>query len=503
MMLLRDAFRPIPLVATALAVILQFLSMSPAVAADSPADPEPPPGAEAAPPSARLSNLDYVVDSFLTRPHLRGLGIGVLVKSLDTGEVLFERNADDLFVPASNMKIVTGAAALSILGPGFRFVTEVATDAPVVAATLNGNLYIKGSGDPSFVSEELWKLVEHIEALGIESIVGDVVLDASAFDTARAAVPGAGSGDRAYHARLSGLPLNFNAVAVHVRPGPKAGDPALVRLAPPVDAIEVRNDLETRSRGEDRVEIRRQVGSGGDIITVSGRIRATSPERIVYRNVGDPLVYFGGALEEYLRRSGVEIGGVVRAGTCPDRRTILFEHESKPLSLIVRDLNKYSNNFVAEQLIKAMDAVLHDRSGTTSGGVAVVEDFLRERGLEEGAFRVVDGSGFSRENRLSPRGIVAVIEDALGGFETSFEFAASLSVSGTDGTLEDRMGAAGLRGSVRGKTGLLDGVSAISGIARTVRGERLAFSIISNGYTCEAWRVHDLEHALLHAMIGG
>ena len=135
--------------------------------------------------------------------------------------------------------------------------------------------------------------------------------------------------------------------------------------------------------------------------------------------------------------------------------------------------------------------------GTTAGGVEVLTDHLCVAGADSGSFHVVDGSGFSRDNRLTARAIVSVIRQALSDFTTSYEFAASLSVSGTDGTLGDRMGYAELRSVVRAKTGLLDGVTAISGIVEDGSGEEVLFSIIVNGFDCEAWRVHDFEHSVL------
>jgi D-alanyl-D-alanine carboxypeptidase/D-alanyl-D-alanine-endopeptidase (penicillin-binding protein 4) len=132
--------------------------------------------------------------------------------------VVYERNADRLMVPASNMKVVTAAAALSVLGPDYRFETVVSTDAPELGATLAGNLYVRGTGDPSLVSEELWKLAESIRVLGIERIEGDLVLDAAYFDSASTTSRTVANGDRAYHARTGALSLNFNAIAVHTTP---------------------------------------------------------------------------------------------------------------------------------------------------------------------------------------------------------------------------------------------------------------------------------------------
>ena len=448
--------------------------------------------------AADYEALDWVVESGMRQPHLRGAEVAILVASAATGEVVYERNADRLMVPASNMKVVTAAAALSVLGPDYRFETVVSTDAPELGATLAGNLYVRGTGDPSLVSEELWKLAESIRVLGIERIDGDLVLDATHFDSSSTTSRVVARGDRAYHARTGALSLNFNAVAVHTTPAARPGAAAVVELAPGTSFVELRGGVSTgKSRSRSTLSVRRTFEDGKNVITMSGSVPAGSRARVHYRSLDDGLWYFGTVLREFLESAGVELGGTVTLGAAPEDARTLVVHESKPLSLIVRDLNKFSNNFVAEQLLKAMAAHVYGAPGTTAGGAAVLTDHLRAAGGDSGLCHIEDGSGFSGDNRLTPRAIVAVMQQALSDFTTSYEFAASLSVSGTDGTLSDRMGYAELRSVVRAKTGLLDGVTAISGIMENGSGEEVLFSVIVNGFECEAWRVHDFEHSIL------
>jgi len=447
--------------------------------------------------------LDWVIESALARPGFNGLAIGVVVEDLGTGEILYERNADSLFVPASNMKIVTAAAALRVLGPDYSFETDILLDAADAGPRTGGDLYVRGSGDPSFVSEELWKLVEEIRLAGIEEIGGDIVLDATCFDSASAASPDVLEGDRAYHARTGALSLNFNTIAVRVGPGARPGLPARVALAPRTGFVEVRNGATTASRRSSKeVSVRRAVEGGSNVIEVTGAVPAGSRPRTFYRSLDDPAGYFGTVLAESLEREGIAFGGVVRSGVVPADTRAIVVHRSKPLSLIVRDLGKFSNNFVAEQLAKAIGAVTDGRPGTTAAGLREFERFLASLGLDAPGTRIEDGSGFSRGNRLSPRTIAGVIRAMHEDFETAYEFFGSFSVSGTDGTLEDRMKTGPLPGRVRAKTGLLDGVTAVSGVMETAAGRRLVFSIITNGSRCEAWRVHDLEHGLLLAIHG-
>ncbi len=236
--------------------------------------------------SARsLESLSWIIDSFLAEPHLRGATVSIIVESLDHDALdggpvdrwalppLYERHADRPMIPASNMKVVTAAGALSLLGPDYRFETSFSTDGSSTSPILRGNLYIKGSGDPSLVSEEFWKIADKLRTRGIERIAGDIVLDVSYFDALATATDAADDGDRAYYARTSALAANFNTVRVHVHPGEKTGDTARAELSPDTGFVDVLNDATTCSaRRSETIQVRRRFEDGRNVVHVSGRI---------------------------------------------------------------------------------------------------------------------------------------------------------------------------------------------------------------------------------------
>ncbi len=485
------------------------------------------PGADTA-STHSLQSLSWIIDSFLAKPHLRGAQLSIIVESLDLscvdrdsldsgsadvgappqqgamdpaeGPVLYERQADRPMIPASNVKIVTGAATLSLLGPDYRFETTFSTDGDAISPVLDGNLYVRGSGDPSLVSEEFWKIADRFRTKGIERIAGDIVLDVSYFDSLATATEDAGDGDRAYHARTGALSANFNTVRVHVHPGAKSGKAARIELSPETGFVDVVNDATTCSaRRSQTIQVRRRFEDGRNVVHISGRIPVGHRGKVFYRNIDDPAGSFGATLAAFLRGAGVAVEGDIIQGVQPDDVRELFVHRSKPLSLIVRDLNKFSNNFTAEQLLKALGA-MHGGTevpGETTSGATILMDYLESLGIDTTELRIVDGSGLSHESRLTARSLARVIREMYADFGVGPEYVSSLSVSGTDGTLGDRMGFGGLSGEIRAKTGLLDGVTAISGVMKTTGGKRILFSIIVNGWSCEAWQVHDLEHAIL------
>jgi D-alanyl-D-alanine carboxypeptidase/D-alanyl-D-alanine-endopeptidase (penicillin-binding protein 4) len=482
------------------ALVLLLLLDSSAVAGDAPVTGGRP----------ALEGLDWVVDSMLAKPELRGTDIAILIESLDTGEVLYERNPDVPMIPASNMKLITGAAALARLGPDYQYGTVFSTNAPAIEPVLRGDVFVRGSGDPAIVSEELWNIAERLRTLGIDRIEGDLVFDTSYFDREWTTSEDVAGGDRAYHARTGALSANFNTVRVDVLPGEKRGDPARVIISPDVRFVIVENHATTCAAGRgETIEVRREsVPAGGprdsvewptvrNVITVNGRIPEGGEGKTAYRSLDDPLWHFASSLEAFIVGAGVGFKGGLRPGKAPADARELFVHESKPLSLIVRDMGKYSNNFVAEQLAKTLGAEATGAPGTTAAGCDVLVAHIASVGGDTTGVRIVDGCGFSRANRVTTRSIAAVIRAAARDFSIFPEFLASLSVSGTDGTLSDRMGYGGLEGAVRAKTGLLDGVTAISGIMECASGRRVVFSIITNGSSCEAWKAHDAEHAIL------
>lgn len=450
-----------------------------------------------------LASIAARIDSILADPFLERAQVGLLAESLWTGQVAYERSADTPLIPASNMKLVTGATALSILGESHVFETDLATEGAVLGDVLEGNLYVRGRGDPSLTTEEVWKLVEEVQTLGIGRIAGDIVLDASYFDSVSAASGEAADGDRAYQARVSALAVNYGSIAVRVRPGDRVGDPARVTLAPATDYVGVVNRAKTgSSRRESTIEVARSVRRGRNTVTVTGRIPAGSTGGVWNRNVEDPTGYFGALFMECLAKAGVRVDGCVVGGMTPGGANVLAVHRSKPLAVILRDLNKYSNNFMAEELLKAVSAHTLGPPGTTAGGASLAAGFLRSVGADSAAFRVADGSGLSRDNRLTPRAILGVVRRMVGDFGAAPEFVASLSVGGIDGTLARRLDENDLRGAVRAKTGLLDGVTSISGILHTRSRGDLLFSMITNGFDGEPRAMHKIEERVLAALAG-
>jgi D-alanyl-D-alanine carboxypeptidase/D-alanyl-D-alanine-endopeptidase (penicillin-binding protein 4) len=287
-----------------------------AVALPVAAEEEPPP-APPAPARAPLAVLDDVISRALSTKELRGTDVGVLIETLD-GRALYERDADLPLLPASNMKIVTGACALELFGPAHVFATEMAVDGTLEDGVLDGDLVVRGSGDPSIVLEEMWRLADEIRARGVARVTGDLVLDASRFDSVTVCSPEAEEGDRAYDARTCALSFNFNAVAVRVMPGSRAGERPLVTLSPDVGFVDVDNHAATCAAGRrPTIEIRRAWRDDRNVVTVTGRIPERSDGISAYRNVDDPLGYFGAALLDDLARAGVVVEGRARGGARP------------------------------------------------------------------------------------------------------------------------------------------------------------------------------------------
>jgi D-alanyl-D-alanine carboxypeptidase/D-alanyl-D-alanine-endopeptidase (penicillin-binding protein 4) len=453
---------------------------------------------------ARASSGDVcALASALSAPEFRGARVGALVVRARDGEVLFARDADATFTPASNQKVLTALAALARLGPAHRFVTEVLADAEPDAAGRVGTLVLRGGGDPALVSEEWWRLAADLRRGGLRR-AGRLVLDDGAFDRERWNPTWAPVGTRAYEAPIGALQANYGAVVIEVRPGSRAGAPVQVAVDPPVDALSVVVRAVTVRPGiAPGLEVSRERDPRGETIVVTGLLPEDAGVQRIARSVSDPTLYAGSVFAASLAANGIVLDErAPTSGETPPGSVSLLEFEGPTLAETVRRLLKYSSNPIAEGLVKALGRAETARPGSWESGTRALRRALESLGLDLRSAVLVDGSGLSLRDRVSPRLLVAALRSARDSFDLGPELLAALPVAGRDGTLQER--ASGAAGRVRAKTGTLTGVLGLSGFAQAADGEELVFSLLVNGARTPSVRgVDGFAEALARCSGGG
>jgi serine-type D-Ala-D-Ala carboxypeptidase/endopeptidase (penicillin-binding protein 4) len=415
---------------------------------------------------------------------------GIIVVSLTRGDTLYELNADEPRQPASTMKLFTSALALDRLGPDYTFSTDVLRDGPVDSSgTLDGNLILRGDGDPSLSNRFLrgepdvpmQSLARAVAAAGIKRVRGDVLGDATAFDSQR--IPtgwrrrylGAG-----YAVRVSALSLNDNLAFVTVAPGPP-GRPALVGLEPASSALPIHNDVRTVEGSSGARILVLKNGNGS--LSAQGWIGSRCGTRIYEVVIEDPALFTVGAFRSALAAAGVRVDGQIRLAPTPAAAIKVTSLGSPPLTRLIAAMNRESINHYAELLFR--DAVRGpDRSTTGSAdlGDVLLQRFMADKvGADRDAVTVSDGSGLSTLDRITPRAMVELLSYAdRAPWRTAFH--ASLPVAGESELLAKRMRRTPAQGNLHAKTGTTNNIISLGGYVTALNGEILAFSMIYNGY---------------------
>lgn len=461
-------------------------------------EPAPAPAEQAAPavaasPKTDKQELIRQIGERFDDPRFSHAFWGALIKSLDTGEVWYERNADRLFMPASNEKIPTTAAALLSLGPDFTFDTPVCHTGTINGDTLEGDLVVFGNGDPTIytrfykdsrdVFREWAKLLKD---KGINRITGNIVGDDNAWDDEHT-----GNGwpfDELtpwYYAEYGALTFNENYVDLTITP-PATAD-GTVTIKPNVESsyFTIVNKVEVVTEGRTNIDMYRPVF--GNTITVSGRAVVGGSSIEQTPTITNPTLFYVTALKETLVAEGIKVDG--KPMDCDDidgwKHTsadfpVLTVHKSPPLVDILKGLMKRSQNMYAETMAHTMGWKKYGL-GTFANGRRVVQEELQQFGVEPGTYRYSDGSGLSRYNYISPRIIVKIYE----GFWThplKDKWFECQSIAGVDGTLRNRMKGTKAENNMRGKTGTIANTRALSGYLTTAGGEHLAVSFLVNAH---------------------
>jgi D-alanyl-D-alanine carboxypeptidase/D-alanyl-D-alanine-endopeptidase (penicillin-binding protein 4) len=399
------------------------------------------------------------------------------------GSVILQNRADTLMMPASISKITTTSAVLEYLPPGTKFKTQMKSSAKIENGKLKGPLYLVGGGDPSFVSENMWILVNNFTRTQIKEVLGDICVDDSLFDSVRFDESRESSRvDRAYDAPVGAMSFNWNSMNVYVRPT-EASKPATVILDPENDYLKLESSVRTKSSGSSEIQVDRHWDekSRTEIVKVHGTIGENQKESVTFANVTQPDLWAGANLKSFLAQRGIKVAGEVKNCKADQTMNVLAEVDSKPVEMILADMNKFSNNFVAEMLTKNM-AALDQKPATLKQGVAKVQNHLKDLGFDlQKDFVILNPSGLTRDNKVTAKAMWKLLLLREKDFSTMPEFMISLPIAGVDGTLKKRMKNDSTYRQVRAKTGSLTGVVSLAGYATDMNGMPAPFVFMYNG----------------------
>ncbi|GAA0608037.1 D-alanyl-D-alanine carboxypeptidase/D-alanyl-D-alanine-endopeptidase [Virgibacillus siamensis] len=454
--------------------------------------------------SAESVQLDEKLEEILQNEHLDGTTTGISIRNADSGNILFQHAGDKRLHPASNMKLLTGAAAFATLGPDYRFTTEVLTDGKIRGKTLQGNLYLKGKGDPTLMKEDLDQFAKELKEKGIRNIHGNLVADDSWYDAVRLSQDLNWSDEPFYTgAQVSALSLSPNedydagTVIVEVYPASEAGEGPKVKVTPETDYVTIVNKAKTVSAdGSKDISIKREHGSND--IVVKGTIPLDGSRSRSWVSVWEPTGYALDVFKKSLQEHGIKLVGnsKVKRGVTPEDATLLTSRKSMPLKDLYIPFMKLSNNGHAEILTKEMGKIVKNE-GSWDKGLQVIEETVATFGVNVDTLRLRDGSGMSHKNMI-PANEISQLLYAIQDERWFPAFKKSLPVAGMSerfvgGTLRYRMTEEPAKGNVTAKTGSLTGMSTLSGYVTTKDGQKLIFSILVNNYLGSSSNITAIE----------
>jgi D-alanyl-D-alanine carboxypeptidase/D-alanyl-D-alanine-endopeptidase (penicillin-binding protein 4) len=453
-----------------------------------------------APTTVQATGLEQQLDTLLNDSRYDGSQVALVVRDATTGETLYNRNGDQRMLPASNTKLFTSTAAMHVLGPSYRFHTDVLATAPVRGGQLRGDRYLKGYGDPTALESDYVGLAKQLRAAGVRSVDGNLIADDTYFDHVRLGDSWAWDDEPFYYnAQISALTLapdtdyDSGTAIVESRPGAAVGAPVQLTLVPGNGVLKLISTATTGAAGSaNTLSIERDHGT--NIVRVTGSVPLGASVGQEWVTVWEPELYAADVFRRALAAQGIKVDGSIKNAATPTTAKQLARDESMTVGELMTPFLKLSNNMHAETLVKAMGAVA-EASGTWPAGLGVVTDYAQSIGVDTSRIRLSDGSGLSRKVNVTADAVTDVL---IGAQKEPWwqQWYDALPIAGNPqrfvgGTLRSRMLNTPAANNLHGKTGSLTGVTALSGYVSTKDGRKLVFSMISNNYLVSPRSIED------------
>ena len=437
------------------------------------------------------NTLNSRIQLLLKNPSLKNVSYGISIVSIKKNTSLFSYRDNDLFSIASNMKLITTAAALEYLGPDFEYKTSVDAHGVITAGELNGDIIIRGSGDPNlsgrFYNGNITTVPESwasaIKNKGIHKITGAIIADDSVFDRIYTNPTWPENQlSEWYCAPSGGLSFNDNCVDITLVSDKNPGNTVIPLIDPNTSYFTIFNNcVSTSNKKEHAYSIFRKPGTNQ--IFIKGKFWVNASPEKSWVTIHNPGLYLATVFKEILGKNGIVVQGNARVIDESDSFGSNLERITETTSTMKQTIlvtNKHSQNFYAEQILKTLGSRIKGR-GSSNAGIEVLREFMGKLGFPPDEYQIEDGSGLSKDNKLSPR-IITTLLTYMSRHPYSNVLYESLPVSGTDGGLRHRMLSSRYKNKIHAKTGYIAKTSALSGYVDTLNGDTLAFSILMNNF---------------------
>lgn len=441
------------------------------------------------------ARLDY-----LLRSVPKNTKYGVMIYNPLTRDTLYQRNIQQPVKPASNIKLFTTAVAFSLMGADYQLSTKIFTDdIDLTDGVVNGNLYIKGFGNSVFTDEDLDAMASELSHMGIRRVTGSIIGDDSYFDDV-------------YHRSdwiedevssvtlppISAIVINRNKLSIGLAASTKVGAPLAYDLSPASSLIKVRMNAKT-TRGRSRVSIQQRFDNGTYDIIISGGLRRKTRIAWYTVEIKNPPLFAASLLTDRLARRGVSVDHDPSTGITPETVTEL-NNRSITLRELSKIVNKRSDNFLAECLFKTVGAYYSRSQGSAFFATQAVLSYLNSNNIYPEGAEIVDGSGLSHFNHVAVGTIASLLEKMYFNQSVYGDYFNSLAIAGIDGTLRGRMSGTAAENNFHGKTGTLNGVTALSGYLKGQDGQDLIVSIVFEYSRGSAWKFKNIEDQIVRAL---